>query len=120
MAVVLIVEDEAQVRMLAEGILQEFGYETRSAATMTEAHAIIASDDKLDVLFVDIALMDNHDAGLELAQAAVKLRPDLPVIYTTGRGITDGMVAQFVQRNVFVPKPYRSQQLLTAISNVLN
>jgi CheY-like chemotaxis protein len=74
-AVVLIVEDEVQVRTLAESILQEFGYGTRSAATMSEAQAIIASDDKIDVLFVDIALMDNHDAGLELAQAAVKLRP---------------------------------------------
>jgi DNA-binding NtrC family response regulator len=119
-AVVLIVEDEVQVRTLAECILQEFGYETRSAGTMTEAQAIIASDETIDVLFVDIALMDCHDGGLELAQAAVKLRPGLPVIYTTGRGITDGMVALFVQRNVFVPKPYRSQQLLTAISNVLN
>ncbi len=83
MAVVLIVEDDEQVRMLAESILQNAGHETRSAATMTEAHAIIESDDeKIDALFVDVTLPDHHEAGLELAEAAAKTRPGLPVVYT--------------------------------------
>jgi DNA-binding NtrC family response regulator len=117
--VVLIVEDDEQVRMLAESILQEAGHETRSAATMTEAHAIIESDEKIDALFVDLTLLDHHEAGLHLAEAAVKRRPGLPVIYTTGRGVTDGMLALFVKPNVFLAKPYRAEQLLTAVANVL-
>ena len=119
MAVVLIVEDDEQVRILAESILQQAGHETRSAGTMTEARAIVETDEKFDVLFVDLSLMEQQEAGLEVAQAAAKARPGLPVIYTTGRGVTDGMHALFVERNVFLAKPYRADQLLTAIANVL-
>jgi DNA-binding NtrC family response regulator len=118
-AVVLIVEDDEQVRVMADSILQDAGYETRSAATMAEAHAILASDEKIDLLFVDLELMDDQEAGLDVAQAAAKTRQGLPVIYTTGRGITDGMRALFVERNVFLAKPYRAEQLLTAVANVL-
>jgi DNA-binding NtrC family response regulator len=118
-AVVLIVEDDEQVRVMADSILQDAGYETRSAATMAEAHAILASDEKIDLLFVDLELMDDQEAGLDVAQAAAKTRQGLPVIYTTGRGITDGMLALFVKRNVFLAKPYRAEQLLTAVANVL-
>ena len=118
-AVVLVVEDDEQVRVMADSILQGAGYETRSAATMSEAHAILASDEKIDVLLVDLELMDDPEAGLGVAQAAAKSRQGLPVIYTTGRGITDGMLALFVERNVFLAKPYRAEQLLTAVANVL-
>jgi DNA-binding NtrC family response regulator len=93
MAVVLIVEDETQVRMLAESILQETGHETRSAGTTAEALAILETDEKIDLLFTDITLMDEQEAGLGLGQVTIKKRPGLPVLYTTGRGITDGMVA---------------------------
>ena len=86
---------------------------------MTEAQAIIASEERIDVLFVDLGLMDHQEAGLEVAQAAAKTRPGLPVIYTTGRGITDGMLALFVKPNVFLAKPYSGEQLLTAVTNVL-
>lgn len=119
MAVVLIVEDDEQVRVLAESILQESGYETRSAGTSTEAQAILESDEQIDLLFVDLQLVDHHEEGLELAEAAVKARPDLPVLYTTGRGITDGMHALFVERNAFLAKPYNAEQLLTAVGNLV-
>jgi DNA-binding NtrC family response regulator len=119
MPVILIVEDEEQVRTLAECILQEAGHETRSAATMTEAVAILESGEKIDALFVDVTLPDHHEAGLQLADAAAKRRPGLPVIYTTGRGITDGMLALFVEPNVFLAKPYRAEQLVTAVANAL-
>jgi len=118
-SVVLIVEDDEQVRTLAESILQESGHETRSAATSSEAEAILESDEKIDLLFVDLQLLDHHEEGLELAQAAAKVRPGLPVVYTTGRGVTDGMLALFVERNVFLAKPYNGGQLKTAVENLL-
>jgi DNA-binding NtrC family response regulator len=119
MAIVLIVEDDEQVRTLADSILQQAGYDTRSAASTAEAQAILESNEKIDVLFVDLALLDHQEEGLHLAEAAAKTRPGLPVIYTTGRGVTDGMLALFVQPNVFLAKPYNAQQLLTAVSNLL-
>jgi DNA-binding NtrC family response regulator len=119
MAVVLIVEDDEQVRTLADSILQQTGYETRSAASTAQAQAILDSGEKIDVLFVDLALLDHQEEGLHLAEVAAKSRPGLPVIYTTGRGVTDGMLALFVQPNVFLAKPYNAQQLLTAVSNLV-
>jgi DNA-binding NtrC family response regulator len=119
MAVVLIVEDETQVRLLAESILQEAGHETRSAGTVAEALAILEKDEKIDLLFTDITLMDEHEAGLDLGQVFTKKRAGHPVLYTTGRGITDGMVALFVQPSAFLAKPYTGEQLLVAVSNLL-
>jgi DNA-binding NtrC family response regulator len=116
---VLVIEDDEQVRVLAESILQGAGHETCCAATRTEAKAIIASEEQIDLLFVDLSLLEDQEAGLELAQAAVELRPDLPVIYTTGRGVTDGMLALFVKRNAFLAKPYNGKELLTVVANIL-
>src|ERR1700736_1505751 len=53
MAVVLIVEDEDQVRVLAESYLQEHGHQTRPASTVPEALALLDSGELIDVLFTD-------------------------------------------------------------------
>jgi two-component system cell cycle sensor histidine kinase/response regulator CckA len=116
MAVVLIVEDEAQVLLLAESYLQEHGHETFSAGTLAEASAILARPDKIDVLFTDIGLRDDLQAGLELAKTAVEHRPDIKVLYATGQTVTDGMRALFVERSAMLVKPYTVDQLLTSLS----
>lgn len=118
MATVLIVEDEAQVLMLAESYLQEHGHHTLSASSVTEATAIIEGDDQIDVLFTDIVLKGEHEGGLNLAASAVERRPRLKVIYTSGQAITDGMRALFVEKSAVLPKPYTVEQLLTAFSMI--
>lgn len=119
MAVVLIVEDEEQVRVLAESILQEHGHKTLSAGSMEQAVALLEGDDKIELLFTDLALHGDTQAGLALAQEIIKRLPGLPVLYTTGQGITDGMKALFVERFGFIPKPYTADQLCTAVANLL-
>ena len=65
MSVVLIVEDETQVLILAESVLQEAGYETISASTVAEALAIVESpDQQIDLLFTDLGLGDENEGGL--------------------------------------------------------
>ena len=115
MAVVLVVEDEDQVRVLAESCLQEHGHKTLSASTIPEALALLDSKEPIDVLFTDIGLKGEIHAGLELAKEAVKHRPDLKVLYTTGQGVTDGMRALFVVGFAFLAKPYFVDQLLTCL-----
>ena len=105
--------------MLAETTLQMAGHETCSAVSAAEAKAIIELDKKIDLLFVDLSLLEHQEEGLEVAQAAAKVHPGIPVVYTTGRGITDGMVALFVEPSVFLAKPYNGKQLVTAVSNLL-
>jgi DNA-binding NtrC family response regulator len=120
MAVVLIVEDEEQVRVLAESILQEHGHTTLSASTLEQAIALLEGEDKVELLFTDLGLHQDLQAGLTAAQEAVKRLPGLPVLYTTGQGITDGMKALFVERNGFLAKPYTSEQLCIAVANLLS
>jgi two-component system, cell cycle sensor histidine kinase and response regulator CckA len=117
-AVVLIVEDEDQVRVLAESILREHGHDTLSAANVEQALALLATEQPVDLLFTDIGLHDERQGGLLLAQKAVELRPDLAVLYTTGQGVTDGMRALFVMRYGFVPKPYTVDQLADALDSL--
>ena len=101
MASILVVEDDEQVRVLVESFLADEGHHTLSASTAEEAIALLEGGAKVDLLFVDITLHGDIHGGLTLAQRVVEARPDLKVLYTTGRGITDGMRALFVQRAAF-------------------
>ena len=106
MAVVLIVEDEEQVRVLAEAIIQELGHETLTAGTAEQALGVIQERPDVDLLFTDIGLQQDLEAGLKLAKGIAARRPGLPVLYTTGQGVTDGMRAMFADPFGFLPKPY--------------
>jgi DNA-binding NtrC family response regulator len=117
MAVVLIVEDEEQVRVLAESCLQEQGHQTVSAATAEETLAALDATERVDLLFTDIALHGDLDAGLDLAKQAVERRPELKVPYTTGQGVTDGMQALFVKGSAVLPKPYTVDQLQRSLAD---
>lgn len=119
MAWVLIVEDDEQVRVLAEAILSDAGYQTLTAATRDEAVALIAGDAGIDLLFTDIGLMDELQAGLQVAKEAAEQRPGLPVLYTTGQSITDGMRAIFVARSNVLAKPYTPDELVNTVAKLL-
>jgi len=112
---VLCVEDDDTVRTLAESILQTSGYATLSASTIDQAAALIESDKKIDVLFTEIGLSGEVEAGLRLAQDARKHRPDLAVLYTSDQAVTDGMKELFVENSFFLPKPYTGDQLVTSL-----
>jgi DNA-binding NtrC family response regulator len=124
MAIVLVVDDDEQVRVLAESIIQDLGHETLSAATIDQALALIRTEQSIDLLFTDINLADDTEGGLvhpglELAQQALELRPDLRVLYTTGAAVTDGMKALFVQGSDFLGKPYDIHQLSARIADMV-
>jgi DNA-binding response OmpR family regulator len=111
MAKVLIVEDEEQVRVLAESYLREQGHYTLSAATSTEALAVFGVAEGVDLLFVDIGLRDDPHAGLNLAKEARQRNPNLKILYVTGQSVTDGMKALMVEGSALLQKPYTVEQL---------
>ncbi len=116
MAVILVVEDEAQVLVLAESYLEQQGHKTLTAGTLEQALALIDSDNEIDVLFTDLGLGNDLQAGLELAKQAVERRPGLKVLYTTGQTLTDGMRELFVSGSAFLEKPYTVEELTTTLS----
>jgi CheY-like chemotaxis protein len=119
-ATVLITEDEPVIRAFARLVLQEAGYQSLEAASVEEALALLQSERALDVLFTDINLRSSPRGGLELAREAVGLRPDLRVIYTTGKILTDEMRATFVDGAAFLGKPYTPHALAEALASILN
>jgi DNA-binding NtrC family response regulator len=120
MAVVLIVDDEEQLRILAETIIQELGHATLTAASAEEALALIEARPDIGVLFTDIGLQPDGEGGLELARRVLACRPALPVLYTTGQGVTEAMRALFAEPFGFLPKPYTPAALKTALGNLLS
>ena len=119
MATVLIIEDEAPLLILAESVLQNAGYETLTAGTLTEADGIIRSGKKIDAVITDIILSDDREGGLHVGQLVRRTAPDTPVLYTTGAQITDGMKTLFVWPYAVVPKPYTDHQLIEALATLL-
>lgn len=119
MATILLVEDEPPLLVLAESVLNNAGYETVSAATLAEAQAMIHSDKNIDLVFTDITLMEAQEGGLQIGEFVRQARPGTPVLYTTGRGVTDGMIQLFVEPSAYLAKPYTNDQLITAVGNLL-
>jgi DNA-binding NtrC family response regulator len=105
--------------ILAESVLQQAGYETLSASSVAEALAIIDTDQRIALLFTDLGLGEDSEGGLTIATSFANSRPRVPVLYVTGRGVTDGMVALFVEPHGFLAKPYTIEQLKTAVANLL-
>src|SRR5262249_15945582 len=99
MATVLIVEDDDQVRVLAESHLGEEGPQPAAAGDAEEALAVFEVVPRIDVLFADINLRGDLHAGLELAKRARGRQADLAVLYTTGQAVTDGMRAMMVEKS---------------------
>jgi CheY-like chemotaxis protein len=91
MAVVLVVEDEEQVRVLAVSYLEEQGHQVLSAGSPQGATALLEKTPHVDLLFTDLDLKGDIAAGIKLAREALKHWPHLKVLYTTGRDLTDGM-----------------------------
>jgi len=118
MAVVLLVEDDAFIRELAAELIQEFGHHTHSASDMDEALLFLRSGQHVDALVGDIRLKTASLGGLELARQAIRLRPQLRVLYTTGSSINK-FSDLFVDGAHFLRKPYTQSQLQTSIEQLL-
>jgi CheY-like chemotaxis protein len=124
MALILVVDDQEQVRVLAESIPRDAGHHTLSAATVDQALALVRADQSIELLFTDINLADDAQAGLvhpglELAQQALRLRPKLRVLYTTSASVTDGMKALFVEGSDVLQKPYDINQLSAKVAEMM-
>jgi two-component system, cell cycle sensor histidine kinase and response regulator CckA len=119
MAVVLVVEDDEQVRVLAESALQDAGHTVMAATGVDGAQALLDKSEPIDVLFIDLALGGDLEAGLRVAQQARAKRPNLSALYTTGAGVNDGMKALFVEPYLFLPKPYTIEQLTKSVAYLL-
>ena len=117
--VVLIVEDNEEVRAYSVMVLSELGYRVVEAADAEQALAIINSKQRLDLLFTDVVLPGK--SGRVIADEAQALRPDLKVLFTTGYSrnaiVHHGRLDAGVQ---LISKPFTFEQLATRVRDVLD
>lgn len=116
---ILLVEDEDQVRFIAEMLLTGFGFEVIEAVNGKEALELYqksSTDITLVVTDVGMPVMD----GYELIRTLKKNNPALPIIVTSGFGDTD-ITSRIAAEDVsgFINKPYKPEQLRELLMNVV-
>jgi CheY-like chemotaxis protein len=113
---VLLVEDEVLISNLIADWLGERGFAVHEVSTADAALRYIDKGGTADVLFTDVNLPGSID-GAELARRARAMRPDLPIVYASGRcGYSD--LGQVVPRSVFVKKPYNPADICTLLERL--
>ena len=89
---VLVVDDEADIRDLVSGVLEDEGYSVRTAADSTSALEAIR-DRRPSLLLLDVWLQGSRLDGLQLLQEVKRFDPSLPVLIISGHGNLDTAVA---------------------------
>ena len=100
----LLVEDEPLICDIVAEALEEQGFEVRAVSNAADALRHLLSGLPVDILFTDINLPGDMD-GAALALRARELRPNLPVMYTSGRRAVIDQLDP-VDGSMFLPKPY--------------
>lgn len=116
---ILLVEDDDDVREAAFGMLTDLGYTILQASDPDAALSLIQGSTHIDLLFTDV-VMPGKITGHDLAQMVSGLRPELPVLFTSGYVqdsiVHDGQLDEGVQLLV---KPYTQLALAQKIRDVL-
>ena len=110
----LLVEDEDSVATLVSEMLRELGYVVRRVSSAAAALRTIAAEPDFDLVFSDM-VMPGRLSGLDLARELARLRPDLPVVLTTGFSEAAASAAEQGWR--LLVKPYRMEALAATLED---
>jgi signal transduction histidine kinase/DNA-binding response OmpR family regulator len=117
--VVLVVEDNDDVRSYSVMILNELGYRVLQAGDAEAAIKILQRQGRIDLLFTDVVLPGR--TGRMLADEAIAIRPDLRVLFTTGYSrdaiVHQGRLDPGVR---LITKPFTFEQLAARIRDALD
>ncbi len=114
---VLLVDDDSDVRDVAATMLATLGYQVIEARSGDEALEILQrSDQRIDIMLVDFAMPGMN--GVETAQRAATIRPDLPILLSTGYADAAGLSGE-AGRGRILRKPFRQVDLGAKIADAL-
>ena len=116
---ILIVDDEADIRSLVRGVLEDEDYTVREAASCEQAYAAVAK--KIPALVVlDIWLQGSKDDGLGILRKLKADHPGLPFVMISGHGTIETAVSAIKDGAYdFIEKPFKSDRLLMMIARAL-
>ena len=116
---ILIVDDEADIRELVAGILDDEGFSTRTARHSDEALAAIESR-RPNLIFLDIWIQGSRLDGLQLLDAIKELHPEIPIVMISGHGNIETAVAAIKQGAYdFIEKPFKADRLVLVAQRAL-
>jgi two-component system nitrogen regulation response regulator NtrX len=109
---ILIVDDEADIRELVSGILEDEGHSTRLARDADEGLKAI-EERRPHLIILDIWLQGSRLDGLEMLSAIKKQHPDLPVVIISGHGNIETAVTA-IRRGAYdyIEKPFKADRLI--------
>jgi signal transduction histidine kinase/CheY-like chemotaxis protein len=111
---VLLVEDNEEVGEFAESMLTELGHDVTRVRSAGEALEVVAKR-RFDLVFTDVVMPVM--SGLELADALREVRPDMPVVLTTG--YSDEIARSGAGGRPVLLKPYRIERLAAVLDDAL-
>lgn len=109
---VLVVEDEFFSRLHAVDLVEAAGYRAIEASNADEAIAILEARKDIRIVFTDIDMPGSMD-GLKLARAVRDRWPPIELILTSGH--FDVPVSDIPKGGLFFSKPYRDEELVSAL-----
>src|SRR5258708_18278391 len=116
---ILIVDDEADIRMLIAGVLKDEGYQTREAGNSTQALAAIRARQP-SLVILDIWLQGSELDGIEILKIIRRELPSLPVVMISGHGTIETAVAAIkIGAYDFIEKPFKSDRLLLVVERAI-
>ncbi|MFN3584576.1 ATP-binding protein [Phenylobacterium sp.] len=111
---ILLAEDDAQVGELVEAMLRDLGHQVRQVPHAAAALDVLKGRERVDLLLTDL-IMPGDINGVELAREAVRLRPGLPVILSSGY-TGEALSAAEETPWPLLRKPYGAEDLARAIA----
>ncbi|MBA3847034.1 MAG: sigma-54-dependent Fis family transcriptional regulator [Planctomycetes bacterium] len=109
---VLVVDDEADIRELVSGVLEDEGYAVRTAADSTAALDAIG-ERRPSMVLLDVWLQGSRLDGLQLLQEIKRRDASLPVLLISGHGNLDTAVAAVREGAIdFIEKPFEAERLI--------
>ena len=116
---ILIVDDEADIRVLTAGILQDEGYQTREAANSDQALAEIAAR-RPNLVLLDIWLEGSKLDGMQILEALSQEHPSVPIVMMSGHGNIETAVSAInLGAHDFIEKPFNSDRVLLAVRRTI-
>ena len=116
---ILIVDDEADIRELVAGILEDEGFGTRTARDSETALAEVASR-RPSMVFLDIWLQGSKLDGLQLLEVIKQEHADVPVVMISGHGNIETAVAAIKKGAYdFIEKPFKADRLILVANRAL-
>ena len=116
---ILIVDDEGDIRELVAGILNDEGYDTRSAADSDRALAALEAR-RPGLVILDIWLQGSKLDGLELLDIIRERHPEVPVVIISGHGNIETAVSAIKKGAYdFIEKPFKADRLILIVRRAL-